>query len=194
MTKWLLAVLIVLFPLDSAFAGQRGALARQELEKAVQILRSKVPSGKRIGVDNLKGDTPSHDITDFLMTALTREGYVPLDRRSLEEIFKHQGLELSDVFDQETVEAIGNIKGVDAILYGTVKEYSNFGGKAKLNAHLQCSYLGGGGTPWAYDLVGESTSKGRRTLPFFIGGGVLVLIIAIYFGLRGSGKTKVLNR
>ena len=192
--KWLFVLVLIVFPPNIVNADRKDDMVREEMVKAMQDLQAKVPKDSRIGVDNLKADTSTHDITDFLMTALTKEGYVVLDRRSLDEIFKQYGVEMSDAFDQEKVEALGKIEGVDAILYGIVKEFSALAGKAKLNVHLQCTYLGEGGTPWAYDMVAENTSGGRKMFPFIIAGGFLILVIAVSFGLKRAGKTKVLNQ
>jgi len=136
----------------------------------------------------------SNDITDYLITTLTKQGYTVFDRRSLDEIFKQQGLESVVAFDQKTLEAIGKIEGVDAVLYGNIKSYSELWGKSELSLHLQCTYIGKGVTPWAYDIVSDNTTEGRRMMPYYIGFGIIVFFAIIFFGLRRSGKSKVLNR
>lgn len=194
MSKWLLVLLLIMMQAGSAMAVQNDTIVQQELEKAIGEMLHKIPKGTRIGVDNLKNDVLTNDVTDFLMTALTRAGYVVLDRRNMDEIFKQIGVELDGlVFDQKALESIEKIKGVDAIIYGTVKDYSTESGKINLNVHLQCTYIGKGGTYWAYDIVAETTSKGRKMIPFIIAGGVLFIIGLIIIGVKNSGKSRVVN-
>ena len=194
MSKWLLVLLVIIMQVGSAMAVQNDTIVQQELEKAIGEMLHKIPKGTRIGVDNLKNDISTNDVTDFLMTALTRAGYVVLDRRNMDEIFKQIGVELDGlVFDQKALESIEKIKGVDAIIYGTVKDYSTESGKTNLNVHLQCTYIGKGGTHWAHDIVAETSSKGRKMMPFIIAGGVLFIIGLIIIGVKNSGKSRVVN-
>ncbi len=175
-------------------SGDKKEIIQNELEKLVINMAEKIPKKTRIGIDNLQDDTSLNDVTDFLMTAVTAKGYVAFDRRSLDDILKQQGFELKPFFDQESVKAIGEIKGVDAIIYGIVKNYSNSRGRIKINIHLQCTYLETGDTPWAYDLVVENTSSARKLVLYSTIAGILLLIFFIGMGIKNSGKTRILNK
>jgi len=189
----MIILIFLLFSSGSVLAYQKEQLIQTELEKAVSDMSQKIPQGMRIGIDNLQNDTQTNDVTDFLVSTVTSKGYRTFDRRSLDIILEQHGWEIKPYFDHNTVTAMGKIKGVDAILFGSVKEYSDSWGKAKVNVHLQCTYLEGD-TTWAFPIVARSRSSALWTILFLGGLGLLALLFLVYLGLKGTGKTKVLNK
>jgi len=190
MKKQLILIFFLLIPIITVYGNSQSSLIQKELQVAISDLKTKIPLETRIGVDNLKDDSSTNDITDFLISALTKAGYATLDRRSMKRIFDQQGIEMGNAFDQESVQAVGQINGVDAIIYGTVKDNSSFLGKTNLIIHLQFTYIGEGNTAWAYDVVSNESSVFWDNLPYLIVVVILALFILVFIGLKKSGRTK----
>ena len=131
---------------------------------------------------------------DLVQIGLTAGGYKVFNRQPhewhplLEEI--SWGQRRSDIMDAETIQRFGDVKGVDAVLYGrlldvtTEKAPDGATDLFSVRLNLHASVVETGEHAWGASVVGRSTPP--APIPFYIrhgltlaliGGGVLLLLI-----------------
>jgi curli biogenesis system outer membrane secretion channel CsgG len=96
----------------------------------------------KLGINNNLGAT----ISDLVVDKLVHDGnFIVVERAALEKILKEQDLSNGDRFDPGTAAKIGRIAGVDAIVIGTVTQFSVENKGSLANSALKHIHIGGAG-------------------------------------------------
>jgi len=143
---------------------------------------------------------------DLVQIGLTAAGYKVFNRQPhewqplLEEI--SWGQRRGDIMDAETIQRFGEVKGVDAVLYGRLldvaaeKAPDSATDLFSVRLNLHASVVETGEHAWGTSVVGRSTPP--APIPFYvrhgltlalIGAGVVVLLIIGRIILRASRPT-----
>jgi hypothetical protein len=104
-------------------------------------------SVKRVAVLGF-GDAPGQPGSGAVAGAvfekyLLKAGYDVIERRQIDELLKEQSFALSGAVDPATVKQLGRILGVDALVLGSVTEFTPAQGEIVTTA-VSGSYYGGG--------------------------------------------------
>ncbi|MFH1619086.1 MAG: FlgO family outer membrane protein [bacterium] len=101
--------------------------AAKKFKKRIAVLSFYSENGRKTKAGSI--------VSERLASHLAAQDQVEVvERSSLNEILKEQGLQSSGIMDGRTVSAIGSILGVEAIVTGTVIDLGN--GNVELNARL----------------------------------------------------------
>ena len=162
---------------------QDDALIEQASDDAISravsslVKSAKTAAVERIAVYPLEKAKAGYDneTTDLLTIALSKTKYRVILRDELLKVMSEHGFVLGkvDLFNSETVKKLGGFLGVDAIIYGTVKQAETdvSGGKVRLN--LKMADVTTGELVWGEAVSGfaaraEDNSPQAQKKPSFI--------------------------
>lgn len=155
---------VFLFTSISAYADETSDKAAQEaITKAMDSLSAQeFPEVVRIAVVPLRND-PDKAITDILKIAVTKTKYdiILRDDEEWAELLKNIEWETrrEDIMNPDTVKELGGILGVDALLYGTVKEIDEAFIRTKVRLNLNLANVQTGQLLWGEMVEGEAVTS-----------------------------------
>lgn len=166
-------VIALIFSLSSVGYCQDDALiekaANEAISKAIISLSKgeKVTGIERIAVYPLEVKKTieaslayDDEITDLLTISLSKTRYRVILRQQLLDVMKEHGFVLGkvDLFNPDSVKKLGGFLGVDAIIFGTVKEASSDLNGARVRLNLKMADVTTGELVWA-DAVSGFVSR-----------------------------------
>jgi len=173
-----------------AWAGEGQRALEQAVQEAVSIASNSLNAKdladiKRIAIVPLKGDGGTQ-ITDLLKIGLTKTKYEVILRGASEWNMILREMEWegpkADIMQAETVQKLGKILGVDALLYGQVREYGIELHQARVVLNLHLANVETGRLVWGEVVTGTA----RESLPdiiisykIYIIYGIIALIVLI---------------
>jgi len=104
-------------------------------------------------------------IADLLLTRLVQDGLVDvIERSAIDKLLEEQNLSNSNRLDPQTAATIGRILGVDAVIFGTVTEYTF---DDKTTGGRPAGFAGIGGNPYntKHDMTGRVQVSARLVSP-----------------------------
>ena len=155
---------VFLFTSISAYADETSDKAAQEaITKAMDSLSAQeFPQVERIAVLPLRND-PDKAITDILKIAVTKTKYdiILRDDEEWAELLRNIEWETrrEDIMNPDTVKELGGILGVDALLYGTVKEIDEAFIRTKVRLNLNLANVQTGQLLWGEMVEGEAVTS-----------------------------------
>jgi hypothetical protein len=101
------------------------ALLSQALGDAYAYLRGQIPQGSKLALLNIQSSSPilSQKILDGLTAQVVNDPaqpYTVVDQANLDLIREEQGIQLSGAVSQDTAQAIGQMLGVQTVIFGEV--------------------------------------------------------------------------
>lgn len=155
---------VFLFISISAYADETSDKAAQEaITNAMDSLSAQeFPEVVRIAVVPLRND-PDKAITDILKISVTKTKYdiILRDDEEWAELLKNIEWETrrEDIMNPDTVQELGGILGVDALLYGTVKEIDEAFIRTKVRLNLNLANVQTGQLLWGEMVEGEAVTS-----------------------------------
>jgi hypothetical protein len=186
-----LAVLLLSLPAAAGYDALIGRVV-QSMPPASEDLQT-------VAIAGLAGDTTG-SVTKSLTRYLVNESDLQVsDRSMIDRILEEQALGLTGVVDPSSATQVGQIAGVDAVLYGSVREKAQSDGSIDRELTLSLVSTASGTLVWTDNdeetekppetATDSSETKTPYVLIIVVLAIIIVLIVTLSIVRRGGGRS-----